>query len=142
MKSNTKKQIIEDYDKDDTVWYVRYGIISLMILLGMIFAFSCNSAYAQETKKKSDWQEVSVVEIPYSVEIHTGVTKNGNPKYWIEIQGTNVTVSENNYNKFINKEVKLVLVEWYNPTTDKYKYTTRQAEKAKSNNKLNTDNLW
>lgn len=131
MKSNMKTK--------DEKWSIRIITLCVMIWTSMFLAFSID---AQETKKKSDWQEVSVVEIPYSVEIHTGVTKNGNPKYWIEIQGTNVIVSENNYNKFINKEVKLVLVEWYNPTTDKYKYTTRQAEKAKSNNKLNTDNLW
>ena len=118
---------------------VRIIALAIMIWISMFLAFTIN---AQEPKKQSDWQEVTVSEIPYSVEIHTGITKNGNPKYWIEIQGTNVIVSENNYNNFINKEVKLVLVEWYNPTTDRYKYTTRQADKAKSNNKLNIDNLW
>ena len=122
----------------DEKWSVRIITLCVMIWTSMFLAFTID---AQETKK-SEWQEVSVVEIPYSVEIHTGFTRNNNPKYWIEIQGTNVIVSENNYNKFINKEVKLVLVEWYNPTTNKYKYTTRQADKAKSNNKLNTDNLW
>lgn len=122
----------------DEKWSIRIITLCVMIWTSMFLAFTID---AQETKK-SDWQEVNVVEIPYDVEIHTGITKNGNPKYWIEIQGTNIIVSENNYNKFINKEVKLVLVEWYNPTTDKYKYTTRQANKVKSNNKLNIDNLW
>ena len=107
----------------------------------MLSIFLCNvECSAQE--KKSEWQEVTTIEIPNDVEIHTGVTKNGNPKYWIEVQGIKVTISEGNYNKFINKEIDLVLVEWYNATTDKYKYTTRQADKAKSNNKLNVDNLW
>lgn len=131
MKSNMKTK--------DEKWSIRIITLCVMIWTSMFLAFTID---AQETKKKSDWQEVSVVEIPYDVEIHTGVTRNNNPKYWIEIQGTNIVVSENNYNKFINKEVKLVLVEWYNPTTNKYKYTTRQADKAKSNNKLNTDDLW
>ena len=107
----------------------------------MLSIFLCNvECSAQE--KKSEWQEVTTIEIPNDVEIHTGVTKNGNHKYWIEVQGIKVAISEGNYNKFINKEVDLVLVEWYNATTDKYKYTTRQADKAKSNNKLNVDNLW
>lgn len=130
MKSNMKTK--------DEKWSIKIITLCVIIWTSMFLAFTID---AQETRK-SDWQEVNVVEIPYDVEIHTGITKNGNPKYWIEIQGINIIVSENNYNKFINKEVKLVLVEWYNPTTDKYKYTTRQANKVKSNNKLNIDTLW
>lgn len=133
MKSNMNEE------KNSTLsTFLVMGIIGLIWLLGIMFL---PTAGAQEIKK-SEWIEQNVVEIPYTVEIHEGVTKNGNPKYWIEIENTNVVVSEGNYKKFINKEVKLVLVEWYNPTTEKYKYTTRQANKAKSNNKLNIDELW
>ena len=130
MKSNTNNDV-----KTST----RIIALCVMIWSAMFISFACN---AQENKKQSEWQEVTVSEVPYNVEIHAGVTKNGNPKYWIEIRGMNIAVSESNYNKFINKEVKLVIVEWYNPTTGKYKYTTRQANKNKTNNKLNMDNLW
>ena len=119
-------------------WYVKFLTFFIIGFIGMFCALSVD---AQE-KKESEWKEVTTIEIPDTVEIHTGITKNGNPKYWIEIQGIKVTISEGNYNKFINKEVDLVLVEWYNATTDKYKYTTRQAGKTKTNNKLNIDNLW
>jgi hypothetical protein len=129
MKSNTN---------NEPKLYVKVIILTILIWTGMFIAVTCD---AQE-KKASEWKEINSTEIPYNIEIHTGFTRNNNPKYWIEIQGIKVTISENNYNKFINKEVKLVLVEWYNPTTDKYKYTTRQAEKVKSNNKLNINELW
>lgn len=119
-------------------WYVKFLTFFIIGFIGMFCALSVD---AQE-KKESEWKEVTAIEIPDTVEIHTGITKNGNPKYWIEIQGIKVTISEGNYNKFINKEVDLVLVEWYNATTDRYKYTTRKAGKTKTNNKLNTDNLW
>lgn len=134
MKSNMN----ENKECSTLTTFLVMGTLGLMWLLGIMFL---PTAGAQEIKK-SEWIEQTVVEIPYTVEINEGVTRNGNPKYWIEIENTNVVVSEGNYKKFINKEVKLVLVEWYNPTTDKYKYTTRQADKAKSNNKLNIDELW
>jgi hypothetical protein len=98
-------------------------------------------AVAQD-KTKSEWVEKTTVEIPYSVEINVGTTKSGNPKYWIDIEDMSISVSEGNYKKFINKEIVLVLVEWYNPTTGKYKYTTRQKAKSNVVKKLNLDELW
>lgn len=111
-----------------------------IIIVAMSTVFTIN---AQETEtKKSEWVEQTTVEIPYTVEINEGVTKNGNPKYWIDIEDISVPVSEGNYKKFINKEIVLVLVEWYNPTTGKYKYTTRQKAKSNVVKKLNIDELW
>ena len=106
-----------------------------------LFYFCLPEAKAQ-TQQKSEWIEQNTVEIPYSVEINKGITKNGNPKYWIDIEDISVSVSAGNYEKFIKKEIVLVLVEWYNPTTGKYKYTTRQKAKANIVKKLNLDELW
>lgn len=115
----------------------------LGVVIAIVWYFSIPSASAQTPEsKKSEWVEQTTVEIPYDVEINVGVTKNGNPKYWIDIEDINVAVSPGNYEKFIKKEIVLVLVEWYNPTTGKYKYTTRQKAKANVVKKLNLDELW
>jgi hypothetical protein len=79
--------------------------------------------------KDSPWREIQVVEIPSTVEIHTGVTKSGNSKAWIELPEIGkVSVSPKGAEKFKNGEVKLELVKWYNDTTKKYRYSTRQVK--------------
>jgi hypothetical protein len=115
--------------------------LTLGILMFTLFYFCLPEANAQ-TPQKSEWVEQTTVEIPYSVEINKGTTKNGNPKYWIDIENMSIAVSAGNYEKFIKKEIVLVLVEWYNPTTGKYKYTTRQKAKSNVVKKLNLDELW
>ena len=90
--------------------------------------------------KNSPWREVQVVEIPQSVQIHTGVTKNGNPKAWIELPEIgNVSVSPTNAEKFKAGTVKLELVKWYNDTTKKYRYSTRQVKSSSTSEKQNID---
>lgn len=131
MKSTTKKTKFFTLEN--------FVIAMLGVALAVIWYFSIPTTSAQN---KSEWVEQTTVEIPYTVEINKGVTKNGNPKYWIDIEDISVPVSESNYKKFINKEVVLVLVEWYNPTTGNYKYTTRQKAKANVVKKLNLDELW
>lgn len=130
MKSNMKTK--------DEKWSIRIITLCVMIWTSMFLAFTID---AQETKK-SEWVEQTTVEIPYTVEINEGITKSGNPKYWIDIEDISVPVSEGNYKKFINREITLILVEWYNPTTGKYKYTTRQKAKSNVVKKLNIDELW
>ena len=118
-----------------------YLIIFLAWVLSFICVFS-NAQTPESTHKKSEWIEQTTVEIPYSVEINVGTTKSGNPKYWIDIENISVAVSAGNYEKFIKKEIVLLLVEWYNPTTGKYKYTTRQKPKPELVKKLNLNELW
>lgn len=115
--------------------------ITLGILVLTLFYFCLPEANAQ-TQQKSEWVEQTTVEIPYTVEINKGITKNGNPKYWIDIENISIAVSAGNYEKFIKKEIILVLVEWYNPITGKYKYTTRQKTKSNVVKKLNLNELW
>lgn len=118
-----------------------YLIIFLAWVLSFICVFS-NAQTPESTQKKSEWIENATIDIPYNIEINKGVTKSGNPKYSIDIEDITVYVSPSNYEKFIKKEVVLVLVEWYNPTTGKYKYTTRQKAKTQLVKKLNLDELW
>ena len=118
-----------------------YLIIFLAWVLSFICVFS-NAQTPESTQKKSEWIENATIDIPYNIEINKGVTKSGNPKYSIDIEDITVYVSPSNYEKFIKKEVVLVLVEWYNPTTGKYKYTTRQKTKTQITKKLNLNELW
>ena len=83
-------------------------------------------------RENSPWREVQAVELPRTVEIHEGVTKSGNNKYWIEVEGIKVSVAPTNVSKFQKGEVKLELVKWYNDSTKAYKYSTRQVKGSKS----------
>lgn len=124
--------------KIDKITKIKF--IGVLIWALMLSMFLCNvECSAQE--KKSNWEEVATIEVPYDVEIVEGVTRNGNPKYYIDVKDTQIIVSENNYIKFKNKEIVLVIVEWYNPETNKYKYTTRQ-KKQSNNKKINLEQLW
>lgn len=76
--------------------------------------------------KDSPWREVQAVEMPRTIQIYEGVTRNGNPKCWIELDGVKITVSPTNVAKFKKGETRLEIVKWYNDTTKKYKYSTRQ----------------
>ena len=125
--------------KIDKITKIKFiGVVVWALMLSM---FLCNvECSAQE--KKSDWEEVTTIEVPYDVEIVKGVTKNSNPKYYIDIEDTQIIVSENNYIKFKNKEIVLVIVEWYNHKTGKYRYTTRQKKQSNITKKLNIEELW
>lgn len=125
--------------KIDKITKIKFiGVVIWALMLSMFLSnLECS---AQE--KKSNWEEVTTIEVPYDVEIVQGVTKNGNPKYYIDIEDTQIIVSENNYIKFKNKEIVLVIVEWYNPETNKYRYTTRQKKQSNITKKLNIDELW
>ena len=125
--------------KIDKITKIKFiGVVIWALMLSMFLSnLECS---AQE--KKSDWEEVTTIEVPYDTEIIQGVTKNGNPKYYIDIEDTQIIVSENNYIKFKNKEIILIIVEWYNPETDKYRYTTRQKKQSNITKKLNIEQLW
>ena len=101
-------------------------IFAIMVVAIATMVSGINSN-AQEVKKESPWVEVQQVDIPAGQDVHEGVTKNGNPKFWFEFSGIgNVTVSPGNATKYINGETVLVLVKWQHKDTGKFKYTTRQ----------------
>lgn len=113
----------------------------LMFILGIIFGIwailtPCN---AQETKEK-EWKEIKEITLPQGLEVFSGITESGNPKYWFVIQGIKVFISPANKEHYINNTKTIVLVEWYNTSKDRYKYTTRQAKQQK-NTKINLDTL-
>lgn len=91
--------------------------------------------------KNSPWKEIQTVLIPQTVEIHEGVTRSGNNKYWIEVEGIKVTVAPTNVSKFQKGEVQLELVKWQNTETKAYKYSTRQVKSSKASSSKETKNI-
>lgn len=105
-----------------------YRILLIAALLSPLFATRVEG----QTKQESPWKEIQVVEIPSGQTLHEGLTKNGNPKYWFDFKGLQVTVSPGNATKYKTNEVTLVLVKWQHKDTGNYKYSTRQKDKPKS----------
>lgn len=89
-----------------------------------------NTVVAQQ-KQDSPWKEVQVVEIPHGQRIYEGVTKSGNPKYWLEFGELKVSVSPGSAVKYKANQVTLLLVKWQHSESGKYKYSTRQKSTAK-----------
>ena len=85
------------------------------------------SASAQTTKVVTD----SVTFMPESVRIFEGVTKNGNPKWWIELPAGSgvkkVTLTESH----VTSGRLLALIERRDTTTGKYTYSVKFAEPKK-----------
>lgn len=114
-----------------------------MIILGIVFAvaFCATPANAQSTQDKTEWVEVNSVDLPEGIEVFSGISRSGNPKYWIEIEGIKVFLSPTNKEHYINGTATIVLVEWYNNTLDRYKYTTRQKKQSKQSKRINLEKI-
>lgn len=101
----------------------------LFVILTVAMATVCATLNAQE-KQESPWIEIQEVEIPFGLEIHEGITKNGNPKYWFVFDEIGkVSISEGNVKHYTNQTKTIVLVKW--EKDGKYKYTTRQKKSTK-----------
>ena len=108
------------------------------IFLIVAFALISLLASAQSKKAVTD----SVAFMPSQVEIYTGLTKNGNPKWWIEIPTETgvkkVTMTESH----ATSGRMLALIERYDAETGKYSYSIKFAEpKAKGNGKADLSML-
>lgn len=113
----------------------RFILVVLAIVLGAI----AMQGQTTTQSKKSNWTEVQKVEIPTDIKVHEGLTKNGNPKFWIVVDNTNVTVSSGNYTKFKAGEIRIELVKWKNSKTGAYKYSTRQVKGSHKSESKNID---
>ena len=117
-----------------------------IVLCIMGFLFGIAFVYAQNTnqptqKEQSEWVETSSVELPQGLEIFSGVTRNGNPKYWFVIEDIKVFISPTNKEHYINNTCTILLVEWYNKSKNTYKYTTRQKKETKQSKRINLEKI-
>lgn len=94
----------------------------IALLAGLIL-----SCFLGEAKNK---KEVQSVQIPSTIQVYEGVTRNGNPKYWIEIEGLKVGISKSNVEK-LKSGRKVYLVKWVDEN-GKCSYSTRSEGKAAS----------
>lgn len=97
--------------------------LTLAVALGL-----CFSTCAQSTKVVTD----SVTFMPASVKIFEGVTKNGNPKYWIELPAENGTRKVTLSQSHATSGRLLALIERRDSETGKYSYSVKFAEPKKS----------
>ncbi len=101
-----------------------------ILLVGATYANTYDNILpVKETTTSEKWIEVESVVIPFGLEVNKGVTTKGNPKYWFVFKeiGT-VSLSANNYKKYMDKTDYIELVKWQKG--NKYKYTTRLKGKA------------
>lgn len=99
------------------------------IFLTIALALVCILTSAQTKKVVTD----SVAFMPNQVQIHQGLTKNGNPKYWIELPVENgnpkrVTMTESH----AKSGRLLALIERRDEETGRYTYSIKFAEPKKS----------
>lgn len=105
--------------------------IFAIVVVAMATMFSSINSNAQEVKKESPWVEVQQVDIPAGQTIYEGVTKSGNPKYWMEFEGIGkLTVYPGSAVKYKEGTVTLVLVKWQHKEDNSYKYSIRQKKGA------------
>lgn len=97
------------------------------IFLTIAIALACVLANAQTKKVVTD----SIAFMPNKVKIYEGVTKNGNPKYWIELPtetGTKkVSMTENHA-----KSGRLLALIERRDEKGKYTYSVKFAEPKKT----------
>lgn len=106
-----------------------------MILLA-VWMVSCTLAMSQDRNQNSqtytsEWTENVSVELPQGLEILSQRTKEGDTRYWFEIEGIKIYITPTNREHYLNKTATILLVEWYNANTDTYKYTTRKKKEQK-----------
>ena len=83
----------------------------------------------EDNKVEDKWVEIQSTIIPFDLEVNSGVTSKGNPKYWFTFNKIgDVSLSVSNYKKYIAKSEQIELVKWQKG--NKYKYTTRAKAKA------------
>lgn len=100
------------------------------LILAIAVALICFSAGAQTPKKVvTD----SVAFMPTQVEIFEGVTKNGNPKWWIEIPAEGGKVKKVSLSQsHVTSNRLLALIERQDEETGKYSYSVKFAEPKKA----------
>lgn len=98
------------------------------IFLTIAIALSCFLASAQTKKVVTD----SVTFMPNKVQIFEGVTKNGNPKWWIELPTDGGVKKVSLTQSHVTSGRLLALIERRDEETGKYTYSVKFAESKKT----------
>lgn len=100
------------------------------LFLSIVVALVCSLASAQQVRKEvTD----SVTFMPNQVQIYEGVTKSGNPKWWIELPAEGGKVRKVSLSQsHVTSGRLLALIERRDLDTGKYSYSVKFAEPKKS----------
>lgn len=98
-------------------------------LLIIILSLLCSIAGAQDktTKVVTD----SVTFLASDVKVFEGITKNGNPKWWIELPADGKTKKVSLSESHVTSGRLLALIERKDTTTGRYSYSVKFAEPKK-----------
>lgn len=106
----------------------------IIIFTAIVTTILCNNLSAQSSK--SNWEIIATYEVPYEADFEITVENDGIIRHYLIVDNKKISVRESSYNLFKNKERGLILVEWYNKNTNKYKYTVRLDTPKDDNKKL------
>jgi hypothetical protein len=107
------------------------------IIFTIIALFSAMFVGAQTTKVfEPTWQIINEEILPDTCTFYEGLTKNGNPKVHTFINNKKVSINYNSYTKYINKEIKLILIT--SKKDNEIKYNIKQISKADMQKDLQT----
>ena len=86
-------------------------------------------AGAQTTKVSEKSTVLQTIVVPDGTPIHSGVTRTGNPKYWVTLtfngESKDVTVSESLAKKYQSGAAKIEIVKRKDNSTGKITYSAR-----------------
>ena len=105
-----------------------------MLLVVAIFFLSWG-AFAQSTKVVTD----SVVFRVENVKVFEGVTKNGNPKWWIELPSAGGVKKVSMTESHVKSGRLLALIERRDESTGKYYYSVKFAESKRGSSGAKAD---
>lgn len=103
----------------------------LIIFLIVVFSTIVCTEISAQTKQS--WEIICTYEVPFEAQTVSIMTDDGDVKHYLIVDNEKIFIKDSSFEKFKNKEQGLVLVEWYNIYTNKYKYTVRLAEKKEQN---------
>ena len=108
-------------------------VISLLSIL-----LNSNTANAQ-----SSWVVKETIDVPFDAPVNIIVFDDNTTRHYLVLEdGFEVYIHPESYTKFKEKKRGLVLVEWYNIKTGRYKYTVRLAEPEDAQTKIDINKLW
>lgn len=107
------------------------------IFLTIALALVCILTSAQTKKVVTD----SVAFMPNQVQIFEGLTKNGNPKWWIELPTENGTRKVTMTESHAKSGRLLALIERRDEETGKYTYSIKFAESRRGGSDTGKANL-
>lgn len=95
------------------------------------------------SKAQSSWVIRETVDVPKDAPINLIVFNDNTTRHYLVLEdGFEVYIHPESYAKFKRGERGLVLVEWCNIKTGRYKYTVKLAEPEDAQTKIDIKNLW